>query len=106
MYSRDVENAPQPRAVAYYRTTAEHEGSIEDQRQQVRKWAEEHGVEIVREFADEGAPSFSADERPAFTELMDQWVKQDREFRYVLCLAPDRWGRAPVPCECTCGRHA
>ena len=41
------------RAVAYYRSSAEDaESDIDRQREQVRRWAEKHGVEIVREFED------------------------------------------------------
>ena len=45
-----------PRAVAYYRQSSQEQqaGSIPDQREQVRKWAEKNGVEIVEEFFDPG----------------------------------------------------
>ena len=53
----DPENAPTLiRAVAYYRHSAQdrQENSIPIQRDQVREWAEKHGVEIVEEFAEQG----------------------------------------------------
>ena len=48
--------AGRPRAVAYYRHSAQdrQENSIPIQQEQVREWAEEHGIEIIKEFADAG----------------------------------------------------
>jgi DNA invertase Pin-like site-specific DNA recombinase len=45
-----------PRAVAYYRHSAQdrQENSIPIQREQVRQWAEKNGVEIIDEFEDAG----------------------------------------------------
>jgi len=45
---------PKVRAVAYYRHSAQdrQENSIPIQREQVREWAEQHGVEIIKEFSD------------------------------------------------------
>ena len=44
------------RAVAYYRHSAQdrQENSIPIQREQVRKFAAEYGIEIIKEFADHG----------------------------------------------------
>jgi hypothetical protein len=48
--------AARPRAVAYYRHSAQdrQENSIPIQRDQVREWAENNGVDIIKEFADAG----------------------------------------------------
>ena len=86
---------PKVRAVAYYRHSAQdrQENSIPIQRDQVREWADQHGVEIIHEFADAGKSGLNAEGRPAFTEMMDDWVKQKDDFEYVLCLDVSRWGR-------------
>jgi DNA invertase Pin-like site-specific DNA recombinase len=44
------------RGVAYYRHSAQdrQENSIPIQQDQVRAWAKQHGVEIIREFCDAG----------------------------------------------------
>lgn len=83
------------RAVAYYRHSAQdrQENSIPIQRDQVREWAEKHGVEIVEEFADHGKSGLTAEGRPAFTDMMENWVKKRDDFDYVLCLDVSRWGR-------------
>jgi DNA invertase Pin-like site-specific DNA recombinase len=87
--------AAQPRAVAYYRHSAQErqENSIPIQREQVREWAKKNGVEIIQEFEDAGKSGLNAEGRPAFNEMMDQWVKQKRDFQYVLCLDVSRFGR-------------
>ena len=92
----DAENgSPRPEAVAYYRHSAQdrQENSIPIQRDQVREWAEKNGVEIIHEFADAGKSGLNAEGRPAFTEMMEVWVKQRNDFEYILCLDVSRWGR-------------
>ncbi len=86
---------PKLRAVAYYRHSAQdrQENSIPIQRDQVREWADKNGVEIIQEFSDAGKSGLTSEGRPAFTELMDQWVKQRTDFTYILCLDVSRWGR-------------
>ncbi len=86
---------PKIRAIAYYRHSAQdrQENSVEIQRDQVREWAEQHGVEIIKEFADRGKSGLTSEGRPAFTEMMEEWVKQRKDFDYVLCLDVSRWGR-------------
>lgn len=83
------------RAVAYYRHSAQdrQENSIPIQRDQVREWALKNGVEIIHEFADAGKSGLNAEGRPAFTEMMDEWVRKRADFDYVLCLDVSRWGR-------------
>ena len=86
---------PRPRAVAYYRHSAQdrQENSIPIQREQVREWAEKNNLEIIQEFEDAGKSGLNAEGRPAFNEMMDEWVKQRKDFDYVLCLDVSRWGR-------------
>ena len=83
------------RTVAYYRHSAQdrQENSIPIQRDQVREWASKNGVEIIHEFADAGKSGLNAEGRPAFTEMMEEWVKKRSDFDYVLCLDVSRWGR-------------
>jgi len=61
------------RAVAYYRHSPQdrQENSIPIQQDQVRAWAKENGVEIIREFCDAGRSGLNSEGRPAFTEMMD-----------------------------------
>lgn len=90
-----LETVPRVRAVAYYRHSAQdrQENSIPIQQDQVREWAHKNGVEIIREFADAGKSGLTSEGRPAFTEMMDEWVKTRSDFTYILCLDVSRWGR-------------
>ncbi|HBJ36539.1 MAG TPA: hypothetical protein DDZ51_17655 [Planctomycetaceae bacterium] len=87
--------SPLTRAIAYYRQSAQNrqEESLAKQQAQVRQWAAENGVEIIREFFDDCLASIDSDERPAFNEMLDDWIKQRSDFEYVLCLDASRWGR-------------
>jgi hypothetical protein len=73
-------SVPTVRAVAYYRHSAQdrQENSIPIQREQVREWATKNGVEIIHEFADAGKSGLNAEGRPAFTEMMEEWVRSRR----------------------------
>jgi hypothetical protein len=53
-----ADDVARPRAVAYYRCSAEdrQEDAIPDQREQVHQWADDHDTEIVREYADGPSP--------------------------------------------------
>ena len=51
-----------PRAVAYYRHSAqEPQNSIPTQKEQVRQWAEKNGVEIIQEFEDADKSALNAE---------------------------------------------
>jgi len=94
----DKGSAPLPaeiRAIAYYRHSAQdrQENSIPIQQDQVREWARNHSVEIIQEFADHGRSGLTSEGRPAFTDMMENWVKKRNDFQYILCLDVSRWGR-------------
>jgi hypothetical protein len=82
-------------AVAYYRHSAldPHENSIRNQRERVRRWADDSQIKIIHEFVDAGKSGLNAEGRPAFTEMMEEWVKNRSDFLYVICLDLSRWGR-------------
>lgn len=88
-------DVPQLKAVAYYRHSAQdrQENSIPIQKEQVGKCAEENGVEIIHEFSDAGRSGLNAEGRPAFDEMMEEWVCKRNDFDYILCLDVSRWGR-------------
>jgi DNA invertase Pin-like site-specific DNA recombinase len=87
--------APRFRAVAYYRHSAQdrQENSVSIQQEQVQQWARENGVDIVQEFADRGKSGLTAEGRDGFNDMMENWVKERRDFDFVLCLDVSRWGR-------------
>lgn len=108
-----MEQGPSPaagrRAVAYYRHSVRdrREAAIRLQRERVREWARRQGIEILQEFidcapagsvtdtpSDDDSSDPSETDRPALSELIEQWVKQRGDFEYVLCLDASRWGRS------------
>jgi DNA invertase Pin-like site-specific DNA recombinase len=93
--NEDQPSVVRPRAVAYYRHSAQdrQENSIPIQREQVRQWAERHGVDIIHEFEDAGKSGLNAEGRLGFTTMMNDWVRQRKDFAYVICLDVSRWGR-------------
>jgi DNA invertase Pin-like site-specific DNA recombinase len=84
-----------PRAVAYYRHSAQdrQENSVAIQQEQVQQWARENGVEIIHEFADRGKSGLTAEGRDGFNDMMEKWVKGRHDFELILCLDVSRWGR-------------
>ena len=82
------------KAVAYYRHSAEdrQENSIPIQREQIRNFAKEHGIEIVDEFQDAGKSGLSTEGRDGFNNMLEK-VVSDQDFQYVLALDVSRWGR-------------
>ena len=87
---------PEAKAVAYYRRSAQdrQENSIPIQREQVQKFAQEHDIEIVKEFADHGKSGLSTEGRAGFNEMLEDYVVGGAmDFEYVLVLNVSRWGR-------------
>jgi hypothetical protein len=60
--SEDQPIVVRPRAVAYYRHSAQElQNSIPTQQEQVRQWAEKNGVEIIQEFENAGKSGLNAE---------------------------------------------
>ena len=90
------------RAVAYYRcaTQSAEEDPISMQREQVRQFAQEHGIEIVREFVDRCKSGLTTEGRHDFTEMVQEYIIGAKEdFLYVLTLDPARLGRFRDPAQ-------
>jgi DNA invertase Pin-like site-specific DNA recombinase len=83
------------KAVAYYRHSAQdrQEYSIPIQSEQVRKFAAEHGIEIIKEFKDYGVSGLSSKGRDQFLEMLEHVAEGPEEFEYILALDMSRWGR-------------
>jgi len=85
--------------VAYYRHSAQdrQENSVEIQQDQVRAFAQENGIEIIREFADRGKSGLSTEDRHEFNELIRDYVEGGKEeIDFVLALDVSRWGMCPA----------
>ncbi len=93
--AKDPVDSKDFRAIAYFRHSAQdrQENSVPLQREQVTKWATEHGITITKEFADCGKSGLSTEHRDAFNDMLENWVKKRDDFKYVLVLDVSRWGR-------------
>lgn len=60
-------------AIAYYRFSShsQNEASIDQQREQAQRYADAHGLKIIKEYADR-AISGTTDERPAFRQMLSE----------------------------------
>jgi site-specific DNA recombinase len=77
----------------YRRSTSQQDLSIEEQRQAVRAWAEEHDFRIVREFADD-ASGLDTARRRDFLALLDlAGQPAARQADVVLCYDVSRFSR-------------
>ena len=87
--------SPSARAVAYFRSSSQvgHEYAILSQQDQVRCWARERGIEIIHEFCDIGPSGPDTSEHPAFTVMLNEWIKPRSDFELVLCFDASRLGR-------------
>lgn len=83
-------------AAQYVRMSTDHQRySTENQRSELRKYAEVHGLKIVRTYADEGKSGLNLDGRAGLQELIqDVQTKSPRpEFEVILVYDVSRWGR-------------
>jgi DNA invertase Pin-like site-specific DNA recombinase len=87
--------SPSARAVAYFRSSSQvdHGHAISIQQDQVHQWANKRGIEIIHEFCDIGPSGTDAQELPALTEMIDDWIKPRSDFELVLCVDASRLGR-------------
>ena len=80
------------RAVAYYRqsTPDSEPNPISLQREQIREFADRHGIEIIHEVSDPGTPGTGP--IVPLHGLMREVAQRD-DFQYVLCLDESRFLR-------------
>lgn len=86
---------PRTPAAAYLRrSTDRQEQSIPDQRNEVTRWAAEHGYDIIREYIDDAVSGTSADKRPGFQQMIADAGRGD--FKAVIVWNSDRFSRGDV----------
>ena len=82
------------RAAQYLRMSTEHQQySTENQADSIRRYAEEHGIEIVRTYSDEGKSGLNLIERPGLRNLIRDVETGNTDYNMVLVYDVSRWGR-------------
>jgi DNA invertase Pin-like site-specific DNA recombinase len=80
------------RAAEYLRMSTDlQKYSTENQAKEIRKFADVHGIEVVRTYADHGASGLT--ERAAFNALIRDVENGTADFSLILVYDVSRWGR-------------
>lgn len=82
------------RAAQYVRMSTEHQQySTENQAHAIRQYADRHGLEIVRTYADEGRSGLRIEGRDALQGLIADVESGAADFTTILVYDVSRWGR-------------
>ena len=85
---------PSNRAASYVRTaTKPQQDSISNQVGAIRKYAKRHGIQIVKEYFDEGKSGVNVQDRESLTQLVRDIQSGQMIFSFVLLYDVSRWGR-------------
>jgi len=81
-------------AVQYVRMSTEHQKySTENQRDIISEYADQHGMKIIRTYADDGKSGLSIDGRNALKRLLADVEGGHADFEAILVYDISRWGR-------------
>jgi DNA invertase Pin-like site-specific DNA recombinase len=67
--------------------------SPENQEREIRSYADNYGIEIIKIYADLGVSGMTAEKREQFQALLDDVESGLNDYRIVLYLDDSRWGR-------------
>jgi DNA invertase Pin-like site-specific DNA recombinase len=82
------------RAAQYVRMSTDHQKySTENQAEAIAAYAAQHGMEIVRTYADEGKSGLNIGGRDALRRLIDDVEAHNADFEVVVAYDVSRWGR-------------
>ncbi len=88
-------------AVGYVRCSTEmQDDSLDQQKDEIQKWASANDFSIIRWHEDEGKSGTSFEKRSAFMDMMKR-VETRPDFLYILVYDESRWGRPNNPRENT-----
>ncbi len=82
------------RAAQYVRMSTDHQRySTENQAEAIQQYADAHGMEIVRTYADEGKSGLSIGGRGGLQQLIGDVEEHNTDFQVLLVYDVSRWGR-------------
>ena len=91
---------PRVRAAQYVRMSTEHQKySTDNQADEIRRYAEKRGYEIVRTYADEGKSGLNLGGRLGLQKLIEDIESGRANFQALLVYDVSRWGRFQDPDE-------
>ena len=91
---RNQKNLPSNRAASYVRTaTKPQQDSISNQMCAIREYAKRYGMQIVKEYFDEGKSGLNVQDRESLTQLIRDVQNGQINFSIVLLYDVSRWGR-------------
>jgi len=67
--------------------------SILNQQRAIARYADQHGMTIVRTYADDGKSGLDAEGRGSFLRMISDVVNKESDYQAVLVLDVSRWGR-------------
>src|SRR5438477_12745725 len=81
-------------AAAYVRMSTEHQQySTSNQMDVIREYAKKRGMEIVKEYSDEGKSGLNIQGRDALGQMIKDVQEGQEEFSCILVYDVSRWGR-------------
>ncbi len=82
------------RAAQYVRMSTEHQQySIENQRAAIAEYAQEHGIEIIKTYADPARSGLDLAHRPGLRQLLEDVLSTQAGYEAILVYDVSRWGR-------------
>lgn len=89
-----MEGSHQIFAAQYLRVSTEHQQySMENQAEVIRRYAESHGISVVRSYEDPGKSGLVLKNRHGLRQLIQDVVSGNANFRLILVYDVSRWGR-------------
>src|SRR5206468_10681330 len=93
MFRADTEPSVVPAAV-YVRMSTEHQQySTSNQMDAIRDYAKRRGLQIVKEYSDEGKSGLSIQGRDSLSQMIQDVQNEEARFSAILVYDVSRWGR-------------
>jgi len=87
-------------AVGYLRcSTDQQEDSTRQQKEEILRFAEPHGYNVIRFYEDFGRSGTSFRKRPEFMRMVKCAIDGHADFEFIIAYDESRWGRADDPEE-------
>ncbi len=89
---------PLIRAAQYVRMSTDHQKySTDNQKDTIKEYADSHGMEIVRTYADDGKSGLSVEGRDALQRMLEDVKTGQADYEVILVYDVSRWGRFQNP---------